>query len=62
LDEINFLEWMRRFYSEDAGCQIPDKTEFSFAESSLKELDQVRNFLVREEDKYRSEDVSSTPR
>ena len=59
LDEINFLEWMRRFYSVDAGCQIPDKTKFSFAESNQEELDRLRDFLVREEDKCRKENSFS---
>ncbi|MBC8316120.1 MAG: glycosyltransferase [Bacteroidetes bacterium] len=58
-DEINFLEWMRRFYSVDAGCQIPDKTKFSFAESNQEELDRLRDFLVREEDKCRKENSFS---
>ncbi len=52
-DEENFLEWLDLFYSQDAGCLIPDKTKFSFAESSLDVLDQLRNFLVKEEDRCR---------
>jgi len=46
-DEENFMEWTRAFYSP---------MNFSFTKSSIEELDQARDFLVKEEDRYRIED------
>ncbi len=59
-DEDRFCEWLETFYSTDAGCRIPDagyrmpdKKKFSHNESSLEDLDRLRNFLSQEEDRVR---------
>ncbi|TSA26153.1 MAG: hypothetical protein D4R67_08520 [Bacteroidetes bacterium] len=66
-DEQNLMEWLETFYSSDAGYRcfsprdlggiavtmLPDPEHFSFTESSIETLDCLRNFLEREEEKYR---------
>ena len=56
-DETNLLEWFDAFYPTVAGCLIPDKKRFSFVDSSLEELDKVRNFLEKEEERYRMKNM-----
>lgn len=54
-DEENLLEWFETFYQEEIRSVIPlrDGMKFSFTDSSLEELDQIRNFLAQEEERYR---------
>ncbi len=56
-DEINLINWLERFYPQHPVSSIQDHKNFSFTESSIEELDQLRNFLADEEDKWR---ISST--
>ncbi|MBE0646271.1 MAG: hypothetical protein IH596_00645 [Bacteroidales bacterium] len=50
-DEDRLREWLK-----DKGYEIRDMgNKFSFAENSIEELDQVRNFLSQEENRVRKE-------
>lgn len=49
-DEENLIEWLNTFYP---GFRLCDKERLSFTESSIEELDEIRNFLFREEEQYR---------
>lgn len=54
LDEENLTEWLEMFCP---GFQLRDKKSFSFTESSIEELDELRNFLFWEEEKSRESDL-----
>ncbi len=60
-DEEHLREFLSRFYPDEFKEVMPDAARFSFATFPLHELDSVRNFLVKKEEKYQATSIPSLP-
>jgi hypothetical protein len=60
-DEMNLLEFFSKFYPGEYKEVIPDPAKFSFAGSTVKELDQLRAFLMKKEEECQATSVPSLP-
>lgn len=60
-DEEHMLEFLFRFYPDEIKAVIPDAARFSFATSSVQELDLIRIFLMKKEEAYQVTSVPSLP-
>jgi glycosyltransferase involved in cell wall biosynthesis len=60
-DEEQLLEFLSRFYPDECKAIIPDTAKFSFATSTLHELDLVRIFLMKKEEEYQANSIPSLP-
>jgi glycosyltransferase involved in cell wall biosynthesis len=60
-DEENMVEFLARLFPEDVVNVIREPATFTFAASSLDDLDRLRNFLVKKEEEYQVSSVPSLP-
>ena len=60
-DEEHLLEFLSRFYPDEYQVIIPEPAKFSFATSTIQELDLVRIFLMKKEEEYQATSIPSLP-
>lgn len=60
-DEEHLGEFISRVYPDEFKEVMPDAERFSFPTSSLKELDNIRKFLVEKEEEYQANSIPSLP-
>ncbi len=60
-DEEHLFEFLSRFYPDECKAIIPDAAKFSFAMSTLSELDLARIFLMKKEEEYQATSIPSLP-
>ncbi len=51
-DEGHLVGFVRQFYPMEVGILFPEGKEFSFQQTSIEQLDVVRQFLFRKEEEY----------
>ena len=60
-DEENLAEFLSRFYPDESREVLPEAAQFSFTTSALYELDRIRIFLMKKEEKYQATSIPSLP-